>query len=459
MVSTMPDLAQRVVNRFIEASAQVVINEVGDDLVVSGPYDKMKGLLTYLKGQGFKYHSGDRSWTTPKRSLTPLKLKNLQKRVDAANGVLPDPGPVDIGKEEARKELVKGLFEKALEMKLTGVRFLQHGPESIQLEGNLYDLEQAIKKSGGDYDPGLSSFNYSRTKPKEFEDLLVAVGQQGDLIARNTTALGSKLPRSFQAIKVTLAVTKKGGNLLIEGNTYPYNETIKDTLSSVRFLSSSKVWAVPMHKVRPSEVEKLLNFFEGLEEDLTAKRDAERKKWQAEKAIADVERARRLETRKTPNRRGDNCADCGGWVAPGDGYITRRYDDEEDKEVWDVRHSNPNTCESILEEERIRQQKARTKRDAVRNLQKIVERDGVYVEGNHVLKGTEISISSRSLAYGGGEWVVIEPDEKHFWYVLNNGADGDDWSRNNVQTGGAGAIGRRVPLTEEAKVLIEVAKE
>lgn len=27
----------------------------------------------------------------------------------------------------------------------------------------------------------------------------------------------------------------------------------------------------------------------------------------------------------------------------------------------------------------------------------------------------------------------------------NNGADGGDWSRNNVVTGGAGAIGWRVP--------------
>jgi hypothetical protein len=35
------------------------------------------------------------------------------------------------------------------------------------------------------------------------------------------------------------------------------------------------------------------------------------------------------------------------------------------------------------------------------------------------------------------------------WYVQNNGADGDDWSANNVRTGGAGAIGWRVGRTEE----------
>ena len=59
--------------------------------------------------------------------------------------------------------------------------------------------------------------------------------------------------------------------------------------------------------------------------------------------------------------------------------------------------------------------------------------------------------------HGGGEWVVVEPGEQHFWYVINRGADGDDWSHNNVMTGGAGAVGYRLPLTPEAQVLLDVA--
>lgn len=49
--------------------------------------------------------------------------------------------------------------------------------------------------------------------------------------------------------------------------------------------------------------------------------------------------------------------------------------------------------------------------------------------------------------WGGGEWWVIQ--DSGIWYIRNNGFDGDDWSRNNVQTGGAGAIGVRVPYSEE----------
>jgi len=49
--------------------------------------------------------------------------------------------------------------------------------------------------------------------------------------------------------------------------------------------------------------------------------------------------------------------------------------------------------------------------------------------------------------YGGGQWWIIQ--NKWIWKIQNNGHDGDDWSRNNVNTGGAGAIGVRVPYSEK----------
>ena len=57
--------------------------------------------------------------------------------------------------------------------------------------------------------------------------------------------------------------------------------------------------------------------------------------------------------------------------------------------------------------------------------------------------------------YGGGDWFVVGTE--YLWYVQNNGMDGDNWSLNNVRTGGAGAIGHRVPapspLTAELRRL------
>ncbi len=62
--------------------------------------------------------------------------------------------------------------------------------------------------------------------------------------------------------------------------------------------------------------------------------------------------------------------------------------------------------------------------------------------------------------YGGGDWWVIG---NGIWYVQNNGADGDNWSSNNVRTGGAGAIGWRIPMDEalssEIRTLAEVVRK
>ncbi len=50
-------------------------------------------------------------------------------------------------------------------------------------------------------------------------------------------------------------------------------------------------------------------------------------------------------------------------------------------------------------------------------------------------------------------------DGRSIWYVINNGADGDDWGANNVRTGGAGAIGRRLPWSEELEQRIRSVGE
>lgn len=76
---------------------------------------------------------------------------------------------------------------------------------------------------------------------------------------------------------------------------------------------------------------------------------------------------------------------------------------------------------------------------------------GEYPEGNHRPEGEHVTLDPQDL-YGGGRWFVVGP--QWIWAVINNGADGDNWSANNVQTGGAGAIGRRVPTTNELALRI-----
>lgn len=96
---------------------------------------------------------------------------------------------------------------------------------------------------------------------------------------------------------------------------------------------------------------------------------------------------------------------------------------------------------------------------AKRDRQALIERfmsEGERPDAVQVLAGERL-MDSQNLQ-GGGEWWVIEQDR--IWYVRNNGADGDDWSRNNIRTGGAGAIGWSLPadagLIDELRRLAQI---
>ncbi|MGC8980615.1 MAG: hypothetical protein ACP5KL_03865 [Thermoplasmata archaeon] len=62
-------------------------------------------------------------------------------------------------------------------------------------------------------------------------------------------------------------------------------------------------------------------------------------------------------------------------------------------------------------------------------------------------------------AFGGGHVYVIDEKKQYIYFILNNGRDGDDWSRNNIMTGGAGAIGWVVPYNEEIEKKLRRLKE
>lgn len=85
---------------------------------------------------------------------------------------------------------------------------------------------------------------------------------------------------------------------------------------------------------------------------------------------------------------------------------------------------------------------------AVRDLRSLERRfatEGEHPGGDNTVDGDRL-LDTQNI-YGGGSWWIVQPDA--IWYIRNNGADGDDWRANNVRTGGAGAIGYRLPHTAE----------
>lgn len=78
-------------------------------------------------------------------------------------------------------------------------------------------------------------------------------------------------------------------------------------------------------------------------------------------------------------------------------------------------------------------------------------------EYKYVLDGETIQnpLNPKNM-YGGGEWFVIT--DEYIWKVINNSSPGDDIRFNNVVTESYGAIGRRVPYTEELATKIRRLK-
>jgi len=109
--------------------------------------------------------------------------------------------------------------------------------------------------------------------------------------------------------------------------------------------------------------------------------------------------------------------------------------------------------ERLEAEKQAAEEARKARKQAVERIRKQIIEQGECPVGEHLVDGERLL--DHQDAYGGGDWFVITDTD--IWYVQNNGADGDDWSRNNVLTGGAGAIGWRMPynaeLVEELRIL------
>jgi hypothetical protein len=106
----------------------------------------------------------------------------------------------------------------------------------------------------------------------------------------------------------------------------------------------------------------------------------------------------------------------------------------------------------VWETEQVEFAKQSRRKDAKRAIERLfVHEDGVYEfqpDGQSWrLDGRWVKIGKGFDIYGSGEEICVT--KKHIWRCHNNGMDGDNWSRNNVQTGGAGAIGYRFASTPE----------
>ncbi|OHD25086.1 MAG: hypothetical protein A2Y38_02765 [Spirochaetes bacterium GWB1_59_5] len=444
----------RVAQRYLDAAALIKLREDGGLLIVSGPYDAMKDVYPKLKRLGFTYNGMDKSWRLPVAKATPQIRQKVEALLKAAN-----PDPVDVAKKEAD---VRALFQEALTAKLTAFKFTQApNPNTIILTGMTFPMKDEAKAAGGSWGEGVVQgylFTVGAIEPAAFKKFLGQLDHQSDQYkaqqVKTLAVVGDG--KTWPTIGVTMTYVS-GRGVVLRGNTRPFREDIRSLFARPSWTTE---WLISSLE-KATSFERLMMLFDDAEVKAKAEADAVAKATPAN-VPAPAATCR-------PNRKPGYCSVCGHPVQIGEGCIYQVYDpniesDYDDDMRWVVRHKDTALCSRLKRERQEHQeqehQKAMGKLEARRKLRELAMKDGDYLPGEHRLPDEQIYIEGRnSVIYGGGIWVVIEPDKRHFWYVINNGADGDDWSSNNVLTGGAGAIGRKVPLTDEALAIIEAAKE
>ncbi len=114
-----------------------------------------------------------------------------------------------------------------------------------------------------------------------------------------------------------------------------------------------------------------------------------------------------------------------------------------------------NTEEAKPELEKIAQEAAlrEEKKEKQARIDEVIEiiKEGECPAEKTAVIGTDI-INTMN-AFGSGYAITVA--DGYAWYIENNGSDDDNWSRNNVITGGAGAVGWRRKLDGELQAKLD----
>ncbi len=107
--------------------------------------------------------------------------------------------------------------------------------------------------------------------------------------------------------------------------------------------------------------------------------------------------------------------------------------------IAECREATKEEAENIIKKE-LKIAETKKAKNELKEIKNYIQQNGERPKGWHAPEGK--SMFNTQNIYGSGDWFII--DENYIWYIMNNGMDGDNWSLNNIKTGGAGAIGWRI---------------
>jgi len=418
-------------------------------LIVTGPYDEMKDVFPKLKTRGFQYDSGSRAWWIDTSKLTPAKRKNIETLI--RGGKEPEAPPTQESKEakEAQREVWRELAKDLSKTRLFSFQVQVANPYFfiLHIGGDTYSARDVFKAHGCTWETRYWELDLSKVPEAKardlFKDLEKVSNQRAVRHALIKERIGDK-PREWPTLEAALYMAD--GGIVTVKQKHANNDVkalITHNLPEAKY--DSGAWRVLAHNVTEVGIKHLI---EGL--DKLEALEAERPKQTPPQPAAQPSQEGR------PNRKPGHCRKCRGWVDVGEGNLLQFFDDDDEKIVYQVEHKDKAVCESNIAMAKAVAEKGRSRAVAKANLRRIICTGDNFVDPPaqgylNAPHGERYELEPSG--YGGGVSVVVEPGERHVWFIQGNSADGDDWGRNNI---GGHSMGWRTELTDEIKGLLEV---
>jgi hypothetical protein len=439
--------------------SSVTVDESDGLVCVHGSYTEMQPLIPRLKNMGFRWDGAKRVWYIPKDKMTALKADNLQKLMG--------------GHAEAQLAVVDGIraLLNSTAEKLKGSKWFTLlvgdgvSADKAWLEGKTYDVKEECFHAGGKWTGKAYSFSLSGMKmdvAKTLADKVLDIDRRYEAAFQRGLAVAKRL-EGTEVADVKFSIRDKKLRIIPPGRGF--NDAIKSVFE--RAVWSSDAWEVSLYRLTDKLADDLTKAIVEVKWKMIYERQNQLQKEYKElagkftlsrgsgyggkpfqpntlvqnsKSNIDKGEPEWLYVLKTSQRhfREDGLS---FGVGDDSGYVY----------IAECRAATPEEIAPVAQAKELRQKEQEQKVQAEKDLHQVVEdiQHGELPPRNPdgtglVPRGQVLDISGKNhQMYGGGDWFVIGSD--YIWYVKNNGADGDSWDANNVSTGGAGAIGWRVP--------------
>lgn len=428
-------------------------------MLVEGTFNEMKPYISQLKSKGFKWDALKKYWYIELKKLTPLKEKNIQKmfvkqeELEQENKMIVD----DILNDFVKKNKFKHLS-----------LIKTHNGMRISSSFNMYEYSNTFYQLGFVWNRQLSCYECTDNslKVEKIDDLK----NQLEKIENNFEKMNKEQERNKNELKKLDGTTidgvikfkVQGDTIFIGSPDKIYRDIIKKYFPNSSWQSPN--WVVSMKNVSSFSLDNFEKDVQKINKDnMVQKYD-----YVISKGSGYGGKPFKVgQIIKNPNK-GSNEPQYlyvvkesskyfhydGMTFGVGEerGYIYRAY----------CREATYEEYKHLIEKEQQRMNKKELE-NRLLGVKNIVIKEGLSprVSPNKKInpQGDMYIIGGKNtIMYGGGEWFILSNDNKSICYVKNNGGDGDDWSKNNISTGGAGGIGwflRDQNLYEELKEILK----